>query len=128
MGDTFSLGLDDVVPLVDPSQQHVAEVNRPDPVVDLLKPDGVLLERVGEEQQPLPQADGAGVGHALHDEVPGVLDPPERGQSAPAVPVASAPAAGGARASRPPDSAAPGTLLDGTSGTSHSRSRASHAG
>ena len=74
MGDTFSLGLDDVVPLVDPSQQHVTEVNRPDPVGDLFKPDGVLLERVGEEQQPLPQTDGAGVGDALHNEVPGVLD------------------------------------------------------
>ena len=54
MGDTFSFDLDEAVPLVDPSQQHVAEVNRPDPVGDLLKPDGVLLERVGEEQQPHP--------------------------------------------------------------------------
>ena len=78
MGNTFALGLDDVVPLVDPPQQHVAEVNRPDPVVDLLEADGVLFERVGEEQQPLPQADGAGVGHALDEEVPGVLDGRQR--------------------------------------------------
>ena len=59
MGDTVLLGSDDVVAFVDAAQQHVAEVNRPDPVVDLLEADGVLLERVGEEQQALPEADGA---------------------------------------------------------------------
>ena len=34
----------------------------------------MLLEGVGDKQQPLLEADGAGVGHALDDEVPGVLD------------------------------------------------------
>ena len=68
------LGPDDVIPFVDPSQEHLAEVDRPDPVVDLLEADGVLLERVGEEQEPLLQADGAGVGDALDDEVTGILD------------------------------------------------------
>jgi len=53
MGDTFALSLDDVIPLVDPPQQHVAEVNRPDPVVDLLEANRMLLERIGQEQQPL---------------------------------------------------------------------------
>src|SRR5438876_9588426 len=74
MGDTFALSLDDVIPLVDPPQQHVAEVNRPDPVVDLLEANRMLLERIGQEQQPLLQADGAGVGHALDEEVAGILD------------------------------------------------------
>ena len=73
MGNTW-LRPDDVVPFVDAAQEDVAEVNGPDVVVDLLETDGVLLERVGDEQQPLPQADGASVGDALDDEVPGVLD------------------------------------------------------
>jgi hypothetical protein len=42
---------DDVVPFVDPPQEHVAEVDRPDPVGDLLQADGMLLERVGDEGQ-----------------------------------------------------------------------------
>ena len=63
-----------MVPFIDASQEHVAEVNRPDAVVDLLEADGVLLERVGNEQQPLLQTDGAGVGDAFDDEVPGILD------------------------------------------------------
>jgi hypothetical protein len=49
-------------------------VNGPDAVVDLLEADGVLLRRVGQEEQVRPEADGAGVGDALHDEVAGVLD------------------------------------------------------
>ena len=34
----------------------------------------MLLERIGQEQQPLLQADGPGVGYPLDEEVPGVLD------------------------------------------------------
>lgn len=71
---TLSLGLDDVVPFVDASKEHVAEVNGPDAVADLLEAGGVLLEGVGDEQQPLLQADGAGVGDTLDDEVPGILN------------------------------------------------------
>ena len=74
MGDTFALGSDDVISLVDPPQQHVAEVNRPDPVLDLFEADRMLLERIGQEQQPLLQADGAGAGHPLDEEVAGILD------------------------------------------------------
>src|SRR5436309_2604718 len=70
MGNTWSRP-NDVVPFVDASQEDIAEVNRPDAVVDLLEPDGVLLECVGDEQQALLQTDGAGVGDALDDEVPG---------------------------------------------------------
>ena len=73
MGNTWSRP-NDVVPFVDASQEDIAEVNRPDAVVDLLEPDGVLLERVGDEQQALLQTDGAGVGDAFDDEVPGILD------------------------------------------------------
>jgi hypothetical protein len=38
MGDRW-LGPDDVVAFVDAAQEDVAEVNRPDAVVDLLEPD-----------------------------------------------------------------------------------------
>ena len=44
-------------------------MNGPDAVVDLFEADGVLLQRVGQEEQALPEADGAGVGDALDDEV-----------------------------------------------------------
>jgi len=57
MGDTF-LGSNDVVAFVDPPQQDVAEVNRPDAVVDLLEANRVLFERVGQIQQPRLEADG----------------------------------------------------------------------
>ena len=63
MGNT-RLRPDGVVPFVDASQEDVAEVNGPDAVVDLLEADGVLLERVGDEQQPPFQADGSSVGDA----------------------------------------------------------------
>src|SRR5438034_7842108 len=74
MGNTWWLRSDDVVAFVDASEQHAAEMNRPDAVGNLLESDGMLLEGVGDKQQPLLEADGAGVGHALDDEVPGVLD------------------------------------------------------
>src|SRR5262245_13795655 len=77
MGYTWS-GPDDVVAFVDPSQEHVAEVNRPDPVGDLLEADRVLLQGMGDEQPPRFQANGAGVGDPLHDEVPGIFDGRQR--------------------------------------------------
>ena len=49
-------------------------MNRRDAVVNLLEADRVLLECIGDEQQPLLQADGAGVRDARDDEVPGILD------------------------------------------------------
>jgi len=52
--------MDDVVAFVDASQEHVTEMNRPEAIIDLLKADEVLLEGVGDEQQPLLQADGTG--------------------------------------------------------------------
>ena len=38
-------------PFVDLPQQHGAEVQRPDPVVRLLEPHVVVLERIREEEQ-----------------------------------------------------------------------------
>jgi len=58
MGDSSRLGPDDVVAFVNASEQDVAEVNGPDAVVDLLEADRVLLERVGQIQQPCLEADG----------------------------------------------------------------------
>ena len=49
MGDSSLLGPDDIVALVDAAEQDVAEVNRPDPIVDFLEADGMLLQGVGEK-------------------------------------------------------------------------------
>jgi hypothetical protein len=74
MGDSSRLGPDDVVALVDASEQDLAKVNGPDPVADLLEADGMLLQGVGEEKEPLLQANGARVGDALDEEVAEILD------------------------------------------------------
>jgi len=68
---------DDIVALVEASEEHAVEVDGPDPVIDFLQADVVLFEGVGDEQQPVLEAKGAGVGDALDQEVAGVL---ERGQ------------------------------------------------
>jgi hypothetical protein len=73
MGDRW-LGPDDVVAFVDAAEKDVAEVNRPDAVVDLLEPDGVLLQGIREEEEPCLEADGAGIGDALDEEVSGIFD------------------------------------------------------
>src|SRR4029453_13311376 len=83
MGDSAPLGPNYVVSFVDPAEQDPAEVNGPDPVVDLLEPDWVLLERVRKKDQPLPQADGACVGDALDEKVPRVLARRQRAGVAP---------------------------------------------
>jgi hypothetical protein len=53
-------------------------VNRPDPIGDLLEADGALLQRVGNQEQPLLEPEGPGVRDALQDEVSGVLDGRQR--------------------------------------------------
>jgi Phage integrase family len=50
MGDSSQLGPDDVVAFVDASEQDLAEVNGPDAIVDFLEADGMLLQRIGEEE------------------------------------------------------------------------------
>jgi len=74
MGNSSRLRPDDIVALVDPPEEHVAEVDGSDAVIDLLEPDGVLLERIGDEQQALLQADSAGVGDGLDEEMARVLN------------------------------------------------------
>ena len=49
-------------------------MNRPDAVVHLLEADGVLLQRVGNEEQFLLEPERPGVRDALHEEVSGILD------------------------------------------------------
>ena len=73
MGDSSRLSPDHVVAFVHASEQDVAEVNRPDPVVDFLEADRMLLKRVGEEEQPLLQANHACIGDALDEEVAEIL-------------------------------------------------------
>ena len=65
------LGANDGVPFIDPAQEYVTEVQRPNPVVDFLQADLVLLEGVGEKEQPLLEADRPGVGDTLDDEMAG---------------------------------------------------------
>ena len=64
MGDSSQRGPDDVVAFVHTPEQDVAEVKGPDPVV-VLEADGVVLQRIGEEEQPRLQSDGARVRRAL---------------------------------------------------------------
>src|SRR5215813_5967306 len=80
MGDTLALGVDDVVALIEVPQPHVAEVDRPHAVVDLLEPDGMLFECLGEEDEfaLAAEEDRPGVGDAFDDEVARVLDRRQR--------------------------------------------------
>ena len=85
MGNTWVSGQsrsDDVVALVNPAQEQGTEMDRPEAVVDLLEANGVLLERVRDEDEPLLEANRARIGDALDDEVARILDgllgPPAR--------------------------------------------------
>ncbi len=40
----------DEVAFIEPSQEHLAEVDGPDAIVDLVEADGVLLEGIGDEE------------------------------------------------------------------------------
>ena len=40
----------DEVAFIESSQEHLTEVDRPDAIVDLVEADGVLLERIGDEE------------------------------------------------------------------------------
>ena len=74
MGDSSRLGSDDVVAFVDASEQDVAKVNGPDPIVDLLEADRMLLQCVGQREQPLLEANRARVGDPLDEEVTRIFD------------------------------------------------------
>jgi hypothetical protein len=65
MGESSLLGSDHVVAFINASGQDATEVNRPDLIVDHLEADWMLLEGgVGEEEQPLLQANRGRVGDA----------------------------------------------------------------
>ena len=53
-------------------------MNRPDAVVHLLETDGVLLQRVGNEEQFPLEPERPGVRDAFDDEVSGILDGRQR--------------------------------------------------
>src|SRR6266851_3087332 len=53
-------------------------MNRPEAVVNLLEADGVLLQRIGNEEQLFLEPERPGIRDALHDEVPGILDGRQR--------------------------------------------------
>src|SRR2546428_13807699 len=77
MGDTVwghESGAEDVVAFVDAGEEDLAEVDGPDAVADLLEADGVLLEGVGEEEEPFAEADRTRVRDALDDEGGGIGD------------------------------------------------------
>src|SRR2546425_3120568 len=62
------------LPFVDPPQQHVAEEDGPDPVVDFFQTDTMLLESGRQVQQPSLETNGARVGGALREEVARILE------------------------------------------------------
>ena len=64
----------DILAFIEPCDQDVTEVDRPDAIVDLIQPHVVAFEGRGEEEQPAPEAEGAAAGDPLHEVVPGVVD------------------------------------------------------
>ena len=49
---------DDVIPLIEPREQHGAEIDRPDAVARFLESDTMLLQRVRDEEQAIFEAEG----------------------------------------------------------------------
>jgi hypothetical protein len=74
MGDSSQVGPDNVVAFVDASGQNAAEMNARDSVIDLLEPHRVLLQRIGDKEQPLVEPDGPRVRDALDEKMAGILD------------------------------------------------------
>ncbi len=68
------LAPNDIVTFVDPGDKYLAKVDRPDAIVDFLESNRVWCKRVRDEEQPLLETEGARVGDALDEEVPGILD------------------------------------------------------
>ena len=65
---------DEVVAFIDAGEEDVAEVDGPDPIIDFLEAEDVLLERVRDEDQALLEPDGPRVRHPLGNAVARVLD------------------------------------------------------
>ena len=64
----------DHVAFVDLGQENRPEVDRPDAIVGFCEAEVVLLQGIGDEEQLVFQPEGAGVRHALDQEVAGVLE------------------------------------------------------
>lgn len=62
---------DDIVALVEAGEEHAVEVDGPDPVVDFLQADVVLLQRIRDEQQLVFEAEGAALVTRLTRKCPG---------------------------------------------------------
>ena len=62
------------VAFIDAGEEDVAEVDGPDPIVDLVEADNLLLERVRDEEQALFESDGPRVRHPLGNVMARVLD------------------------------------------------------
>ena len=73
------LAANDVVTFIEPGDKNLTKVDRPDAIVDLLESDRVWRESVSDEEQPLLEAEGPGVGDALDEKVPRILDREEPG-------------------------------------------------
>src|SRR5207245_4062918 len=65
---------EEVVAFIDAGQEDVTEVDGPDPIIDFLEAEDVLLERVRDEDQALFESDGPRVRHALGNVMARVLD------------------------------------------------------
>lgn len=65
---------DDHVAFVNLPEENGSEVDGPDPVGGFVQTDVMLFERIGDEEQFVFEPEGAGVGHALHDEVARILE------------------------------------------------------
>src|SRR4029077_7684914 len=68
------LRADDVVTFVDAGEQDVAEVERPDAVINFLEADDLLLERVRDEEQAFLESDRPGIRDPLGNVMAWVLD------------------------------------------------------
>ena len=64
----------DIVALIKAREQDRAEVNRPDPIVDFFETDGVVVERIGEVQQPGLKTNRAGISDAFDEEVARIVE------------------------------------------------------
>ena len=69
----MGLPSDDVVALIELRQQDVVEVDRPYAIVDLFQANPVPLERVGDEQEPMLEAERPRARHPFDEEMPGVF-------------------------------------------------------
>ena len=64
--------MEEVVAFVDARQQDVAEVERPNPIIDFLETDDVLREGIGDEEQALLEPDRPNFGRRTGGRISGM--------------------------------------------------------